>query len=927
MRYDRKNDAPESFTAGSVGFVQKRSIPKVILGMLCRFAVAFTGAAGVCMMFDDALRFTGDFDPGKIMLVSLAFCSAWFLFFIASDLNGVFFGAVSAGYLSALIYGVVRIGPKAAFGFVPVSVWNHLLARLDSLGFTALSGLKVLAEECDPLTDQGAAYARIGFYAFCAVISFVFISCLYKKVKAVPVIVSAGIVMTVTFTYNLISENFGFLLTVASGFGMLVLLHYSAFTKQKSEDEQTDGEGYYKNRRRSLARASAPGLAAVLVTAIVLAVGAVPASRIKEPAPELTVLYDVIDDMRSFFSKYLVGETGPGDGYEADRKSTEPTPRNFKEKKLLSVSAEYPSPLYLRAWVSESYGGDKWTSAENSSANGIDILPEQITELFYTIIDVDANILTKTDGADITTLDRGFLKEFVVIRSEALNGKTGLLASRFSTLYGVMDTKMKEGYANEYRMRNGVGTVGMSMKGAEYGTVAYAPDYKYIKLEKLDGDMRIYNIVLPYIRAYAERRLGGETALDDWLDTVKKEVRRQAAEFDLTIPDGCLINYMASLSDEDLVSLKIRLDQVRAYEEHVYDNCTSVPWSDERTLSKAAESAFGGRTAAMPSEVYSIARRTARYLEDLCEYDLMPEGYTDRGSYIAQFLTSAKTGYCVQYASAGALMLRTAGIPTRYVDGYLASDFYIKNGKYVCDVLDSSSHAWVEAYVRGYGWMTFEMTEPMLDGIYGKPGEINTVTETDTETAETTDAEETTKDTETTPPVTRPLDSLTVPEDTTVTSDPVGDVISGRVLAAVGISLLCVLVISTLVYIYINTTSKRAKKRREMLERASKGESADPGNDINEISRYIFYMFGRTGLRREKTELMTDFVKRADEFTFSDQSFAAAARAIQKNAFGRCADKNDCKDAADYALYLRKITLNRLTLVKTIWYCEVLKRI
>ena len=148
MRYDRKNDAPESFTAGSVGFVQKRSIPKVILGMLCRFAVAFTGAAGVCMMFDDALRFTGDFDPGKIMLVSLAFCSAWFLFFIASDLNGVFFGTVSAGYLSALIYGVVRIGPKAAFGFVPVSVWNHLLARLDSLGFTALSGLKVLAEEC-----------------------------------------------------------------------------------------------------------------------------------------------------------------------------------------------------------------------------------------------------------------------------------------------------------------------------------------------------------------------------------------------------------------------------------------------------------------------------------------------------------------------------------------------------------------------------------------------------------------------------------------------------------------------------------------------------------------------------------------------------------------------------------------------------------
>ena len=48
-------------------------------------------------------------------------------------------------------------------------------------------------------------------------------------------------------------------------------------------------------------------------------------------------------------------------------------------------------------------------------------------------------------------------------------------------------------------------------------------------------------------------------------------------------------------------------------------------------------------------------------------------------------------------------MLRDAGIPARYVSGYM----HKTESK---DVMGSEAHAWVEAYIEGLGWMTFEPT-------------------------------------------------------------------------------------------------------------------------------------------------------------------------------------------------------------------------
>jgi transglutaminase-like putative cysteine protease len=76
------------------------------------------------------------------------------------------------------------------------------------------------------------------------------------------------------------------------------------------------------------------------------------------------------------------------------------------------------------------------------------------------------------------------------------------------------------------------------------------------------------------------------------------------------------------------------------------------------------------------------------------------------GSDIANFLTN-KVGFCQQYASAMAWMVRQAGIPARVAFGFTrggsqSGDTYTLTNK--------NLHAWTEVYFSGFGWVPFDAT-------------------------------------------------------------------------------------------------------------------------------------------------------------------------------------------------------------------------
>jgi len=80
---------------------------------------------------------------------------------------------------------------------------------------------------------------------------------------------------------------------------------------------------------------------------------------------------------------------------------------------------------------------------------------------------------------------------------------------------------------------------------------------------------------------------------------------------------------------------------------------------------------------------------------------------------LAYFLFTRKKGHCEYFASAMTVMLRTAGIPARLATGFQSgvynpiTDFWL--------VRASDAHAWVEAWIPGRGWTTFDPTPPDLN--------------------------------------------------------------------------------------------------------------------------------------------------------------------------------------------------------------------
>jgi transglutaminase-like putative cysteine protease len=77
---------------------------------------------------------------------------------------------------------------------------------------------------------------------------------------------------------------------------------------------------------------------------------------------------------------------------------------------------------------------------------------------------------------------------------------------------------------------------------------------------------------------------------------------------------------------------------------------------------------------------------------------------------IAHFLFERREGHCEYFASAMAVMLRALGIPSRMVNGFRTGEFNDVTGSYIIRARDA--HSWVEAWVPGRGWITFDPTPP-----------------------------------------------------------------------------------------------------------------------------------------------------------------------------------------------------------------------
>lgn len=128
--------------------------------------------------------------------------------------------------------------------------------------------------------------------------------------------------------------------------------------------------------------------------------------------------------------------------------------------------------------------------------------------------------------------------------------------------------------------------------------------------------------------------------------------------------------------------------------------------------------ALPGRVSALSAELtagavnrYAAVAAVQSYLRSSYPYTLdtrIPPGATD---FVDDFLFTAKQGYCVHFASAMTVLLRSSGIPARYVQGYgpgTPERGGTRPARFL--VTQADAHAWVEVYFPGAGWVPFDPT-------------------------------------------------------------------------------------------------------------------------------------------------------------------------------------------------------------------------
>ena len=101
------------------------------------------------------------------------------------------------------------------------------------------------------------------------------------------------------------------------------------------------------------------------------------------------------------------------------------------------------------------------------------------------------------------------------------------------------------------------------------------------------------------------------------------------------------------------------------------------------------------------------ARILASYLRGNYRYSLGKNRATGKDP-LARFLFETREGHCEYFASALAVMLRTLGIPSRVVTGFLVTEYNPLTGWYL--VRMSDAHSWVEVWLPERGWYGFDPT-------------------------------------------------------------------------------------------------------------------------------------------------------------------------------------------------------------------------
>lgn len=123
--------------------------------------------------------------------------------------------------------------------------------------------------------------------------------------------------------------------------------------------------------------------------------------------------------------------------------------------------------------------------------------------------------------------------------------------------------------------------------------------------------------------------------------------------------------------------------------------------------------------------VYKTVDNVRAFLSENTEYSDSVQKLPKNKDFTSYFLFEKGVGYSAHFATAATVMLRSLGVPARYVEGFYISKENIENADgdnslKTVTITDGNSHAWIEIFDTQYGWIPIEVTNGFYENSFEK---------------------------------------------------------------------------------------------------------------------------------------------------------------------------------------------------------------
>lgn len=343
------------------------------------------------------------------------------------------------------------------------------------------------------------------------------------------------------------------------------------------------------------------------------------------------------------------------------------------------------------------------------------------------------------------------------------------------------------------------------------------------------------------------------------------------------VPDEAGVHFFEDGSDAIRVEKENEKEGINKYQLK-YDH-PSYPYEllqDDTRLKEFAESApldsgFISQNTQLPDNIPSRVRELATEITTEYEsyYDKIKavEQYFNQNGfiyqtsnipvpdeeqdYVDQFLFDTKKGYCDNYSTSMVVMLRSLGIPSRWVKGFTGGekvDTVTKDDEIysVFQVTNMNAHSWVEVYFPKIGWIPFEPTQGFSNLADFHAAEYLEETDDLLETPEQTEIDEQLKEKE-----------EFVPEQKEESSEEnKKDPIRKKNKYLFSIPILMVMIIGFVMYY------KRLTIHTKYIEK--KWENNQDVKTFQELYHHLLKLLKQTGKEKENQQTLREYAKQVD---------------------------------------------------------------